>query len=125
MIKFKLDENAIGPSYGSKLAVGLDVRAFKILTIYRGDKEIKPEKLKQAQLGFKERRFIKLRPYERVLFGTGITPVFKYETVELQVRPRSGTALKKGLTVLNTPGTIDPDYTGEIGIVLYNSTPFF
>lgn len=40
---------------------------------------------------------------------------------EIQVRPRSGLALKKGITVLNTPGTIDSDYRGEIGIVLFNT----
>ena len=42
--------------------------------------------------------------------------------MELQVRPRSGLALKKGITVLNSPGTIDSDYTGEVGVILFNST---
>lgn len=41
---------------------------------------------------------------------------------EIQVRPRSGLALKKGITVLNTPGTIDADYRGEIGVILFNTT---
>jgi dUTP pyrophosphatase len=41
---------------------------------------------------------------------------------EIQVRPRSGLALKKGITVLNTPGTIDADYRNEIGVILFNTT---
>lgn len=41
---------------------------------------------------------------------------------EAQVRPRSGLALKKGITVLNTPGTVDADYRGEIGVILFNTT---
>ena len=41
---------------------------------------------------------------------------------EMQVRPRSGLALKKGITVLNTPGTVDADYRGEVGVILFNTT---
>jgi len=60
-----------------------------------------------------------LKPLERALIPTGLyleLPV----GYEAQVRPRSGLALKKGLTVLNTPGTIDADYRGEIGVILIN-----
>ena len=62
---------------------------------------------------------IMLSPLERTLIPTGLfieLPV----GYEAQIRPRSGLALKKGLTVLNTPGTIDADYRGEIGIILIN-----
>ena len=41
---------------------------------------------------------------------------------EMQVRPRSGLALKKGITVLNTPGTVDADYRGEVGVILFNTS---
>lgn len=61
----------------------------------------------------------KLKPLERALIPTGLyieLPV----GYEAQVRPRSGLALKKGLSVLNTPGTIDADYRGEIGVILIN-----
>lgn len=60
-----------------------------------------------------------LKPLERSIVGTGLfieLPV----GLEAQVRPRSGLAAKKGITVLNSPGTIDADYRGEIGVILVN-----
>lgn len=62
---------------------------------------------------------VELRPMERRLIPTGLyialPPGF-----EAQVRPRSGLALKRGITVLNSPGTIDADYRGEVGVLLIN-----
>ena len=60
-----------------------------------------------------------LHPLERRLIPTGLHIALP-EGYEAQVRPRSGLALKHGVTVLNTPGTIDADYRGEIGVVLVN-----
>jgi dUTP pyrophosphatase len=60
-----------------------------------------------------------LKPLERRLIPTGLHIALP-EGYEAQVRPRSGLALKHGLTVLNAPGTIDADYRGEIGVVLVN-----
>ena len=62
---------------------------------------------------------IVLRPMERRLIPTGLFMVLP-EGYEAQVRPRSGLALKHGITVLNTPGTIDADYRGEVMVVLIN-----
>lgn len=62
---------------------------------------------------------VTLGPLERKLIPTGIYVQIP-EGFEIQIRPRSGLALKNGLTVLNTPGTIDSDYRGEIGVVLIN-----
>jgi dUTP pyrophosphatase len=62
---------------------------------------------------------ITLRPLERRLIPTGLHIALP-AGYEAQVRPRSGLALKQGITVLNTPGTIDADYRGEIGVVLIN-----
>lgn len=62
---------------------------------------------------------IELKPLERALVKTGLfmeLPV----GYECQVRPRSGLALKKGITVLNSPGTVDADYRGEVGVILIN-----
>ena len=85
------------PSYETQGASGLDVRAY----------------LKE------EPRSVSILPGERKLIPTGL--YFKLPTgLEMQVRPRSGLALKKGITVLNTPGTIDSDYIGEVGVVLIN-----
>ena len=62
---------------------------------------------------------IVLEPFERVCVPTGLK-IELPKNVECQVRPRSGLALKHGITVLNTPGTVDEDYRGEIGIILIN-----
>ena len=62
---------------------------------------------------------IVMNPGERVLAKTGLYVEIP-AGFEIQVRPRSGLALKQGVTVLNTPGTIDADYRGEIGVILMN-----
>ncbi len=82
------------PKYESAQAAGMDIRC----------------SLSEA---------VTLQPLERKLLPTGLyleLPV----GYEAQIRPRSGLALKRGLTVLNTPGTIDADYRGEIGVILIN-----
>lgn len=62
---------------------------------------------------------VRLAPMQRALIKTGLF-IELPEGYEAQIRPRSGLALKNGVTVLNTPGTIDADYRGEIGIILIN-----
>jgi len=82
------------PSYGSDLAAGADVRAC-----------IQEE--------------VTLFPGQSMLISTGIKAAIP-AGYEIQVRPRSGLALKHQITVLNAPGTIDADYRGEIGVILIN-----
>ena len=82
------------PEYGTEASAGVDLRA----------------NLSEA---------IILKPLERTLVKTGLFIVLPIG-YEAQVRPRSGLALKHGITVLNTPGTIDADYRGEIGVILVN-----
>lgn len=82
------------PSYATSGSAGMDIRAFI------------PEN-------------IVLKPLERVLVKTGIFLELPLG-FEAQIRPRSGLAFKHGITVLNSPGTIDADYRGEIGVVLVN-----
>ena len=60
-----------------------------------------------------------LKPLDRKLIPTGLFIALP-DGYEAQIRPRSGLALKNGITVLNTPGTIDADYRGEIGVILIN-----
>ena len=60
-----------------------------------------------------------IKPMERRLIGTGLHIALPVG-YEAQIRPRSGLALKHGITVLNTPGTIDADYRGDIGVILIN-----
>ena len=62
---------------------------------------------------------VKLRPLERALIPTGLFVEIPCG-YEIQIRPRSGLAIKQGITCLNTPGTIDSDYRGEIKIILIN-----
>ena len=62
---------------------------------------------------------IVLKPLQRALVKTGLF-ISLHPGYEAQVRPRSGLALKKGISVLNAPGTIDADYRGEIGVILIN-----
>lgn len=88
------------PQYATALSAGLDLRA----------------NLEEG---------ITLQPMERRLVPTGLSIALP-EGYEAQVRPRSGLALKHGITLLNTPGTIDADYRGEIGVIMVNlsNTPF-
>ena len=82
-----------------------------------------PEYAKEGDSGFDLRAFISepitLKPLERKLIPTGLSVELPPNT-ELQVRPRSGMALKHGISVLNTPGTVDELYRGDIGIIAIN-----
>jgi len=82
------------PTYATALSAGIDLRA-----------------------NLNER--VVLKPLERKLIPTGLF-IELPESYEAQIRPRSGLAIKKGVTVLNTPGTIDADYRGEVMVILVN-----
>ena len=82
------------PSYSTKQSSGLDLRANILEKII-------------------------LAPFDRKLIPTGIS-ISIPEGYEAQVRPRSGLSIKNGITVLNSPGTIDSDYRGDIGVILIN-----
>lgn len=95
----------------------------KIVRLYTKREELIPKYETELASGFDLKADIEesfeLKPLERRLVPTGLfmeLPIGQ----EAQVRPRSGNALKLGLSVLNTPGTIDADYRGEIGVVLVN-----
>lgn len=124
MVKFKVQEGVELPKYESNLAAGFDVTAQSIVKAFKGDTEVTGDKLEKIKQGFVERGYIKIRPFERIMFDTGLTVADMSENIELQVRSRSGVSLKRGLFVANQPGTIDPDYRGVVGVIIYNSTPF-
>lgn len=132
MIKISLKktiEEVEIPSFGSELSSGFDVKAMRILKVFKGDTEVVGERFEKIQKAFEEKGSIKLRAFERVLFDTGLQVAdiehkIADTMIELQVRSRSGMALKQGLIVANQPGTIDEDYRGTIGVILMNSTPF-
>lgn len=82
-----------------------------------------PEKMTSLSSGFDLKAAVRdatvIHPGKRALIPTGIS-IAMPEQLEAQVRPRSGLAFKKGITTLNSPGTIDTDYRGEIGVILIN-----
>ena len=94
-----------------------------IISLKTNNPELIPVKATKGSAGFDLKadieRSIKLQPMERVLVPTGIYLELP-EGYEAQIRPRSGLAVKQGITVLNTPGTIDSDYRGEIKVLLIN-----
>ena len=91
-VKVALSEGAVLPSYQTEHAAGMDMRCSEDFTLYPG---------------------------ERRLVSTGIRVAIP-PGYEGQVRPRSGLAIKQGLSLVNSPGTIDADYRGEIGVILIN-----
>ncbi len=90
----KLDPSVKLPEYKTSGASGLDLMAF----------------IKEP---------IEIKPKTSSLIPTGLSVAFS-ENYEIQIRPRSGLAAKKNITILNTPGTIDSDYRGEIKVIIYN-----
>lgn len=107
------------PRYETPDAAGLDVRAdLSRISLTNPTKLFGDCELIYAGEGHPN-AMIRLDPGSRALFPTGLK-VAVPSGYEIQVRPRSGLALKKGITVLNTPGTIDADYRGEIGVILIN-----
>ena len=90
----KLDAAVELPAYKTKGASGMDLMAF----------------IKEP---------VTLKPQKSCLVPTGISVAFQ-DDYEIQIRPRSGLAAKNSISVLNTPGTIDSDYRGEIKVILYN-----
>tara|TARA_B100001057_G_scaffold380258_1_gene385881 strand:+ start:185 stop:622 length:438 start_codon:yes stop_codon:yes gene_type:complete len=90
----KLNPTVQLPEYKTKGASGMDLVAFIKIPIY-------------------------IKPKTSSLVPTGISVAFS-EDYEIQIRPRSGLAVKNNISVLNTPGTIDSDYRGEIKVIIYN-----
>lgn len=90
---------------------------------YLSDTAKLPEKMSEFSSGYDLYADIQtpviIKPFQRLLIPTGIAIAIP-EGYEAQIRPRSGLAIKNGITVLNTPGTIDSDYRGEIKIILIN-----
>lgn len=117
-IKFKLLEGAELPQFATAGSSGFDLVAhnFKKSTHHFDNQMIDlKEDIREG--------IFKIKPHGRLLVGTGLFTSME-PGFEIQIRSRSGLALKKGLIVLNEPGTIDSDYRDEIGVILYNSSPF-
>lgn len=111
----KLFDDVVIPQYATEGSAGFDLVAHNFKKLY-------DQYTPGAILG-EGVKSINLTPHSRILIGCGFAvAVPKHH--ELQIRSRSGNALNKGLVVLNSPGTIDSDYRGEIGVILYNASEF-
>jgi dUTP pyrophosphatase len=108
----RLTETAKLPLRGSELSSGFDFYADNFKIMYDGS-------VKYENISGKDK--IKLEPHARLLVGTGLAANLS-KNIEIQIRPRSGYSLKYGISVVNTPGTIDTDYKDEIGIILINTS---
>jgi len=106
------------PEYESEFAAGFDFKAD--FSTKKSDSDFLGNKKFLFNNDTKELRL--LSNGGRVLIPTGLHIALP-EGYELQVRPRSGLALKHGISIVNSPGTIDQDYLGEIGIILINTDP--
>lgn len=120
-VKIQLEDGAIAPSYATEHSAGLDLVVHSINKVFKGNKELP---LTKKLLNSLKNGYIFLRPFERVLVSSGIRSIELPEGYQMEIRSRSGVALKTGLIVSNQPGTIDSDYRGPIKIILYNSTPY-
>ena len=121
-IDFKLEVGAELPTFNDT-NVGLLVKAFKILKVYKGDVELSQENLERVRSGFEARGYIKLRVNERILFGTGLKAIVP-EGMELQIRSVSGLSLEKGVIIASQIEGIGHNNREEIGVVLANTTTF-
>ena len=96
ILKLKLEKGVKIPEYKTEYASGFDIAAYETVVIPKG-----------------KRRIIKTGIKANIPIG-----------YEIQIRPRSGLAARDGITVLNTPGTIDSDYTGEWMVIMYNASDY-
>ena len=111
----KLYKDVLDPTKAHPTDSGYDLYAYRFLKVYaKGTGDI-------GYVPPEDEYSIELPSLGRVLIATGISATVG-EGYEIQIRPRSGNALKKGLTVLNTPGTVDDSYRGDISVIVFNST---
>ncbi len=114
-----INDKASIPTYATDGSSGFDLKGLKILKLFKNSEEID---IKDKFPFAEEKGYFYLRPFERVLLGTGVAMEIP-KGYELQIRSRSGTSLKRGLIVTNSPGTVDSDYRNEIGIIITNTNP--
>jgi dUTP pyrophosphatase len=107
------------PRYATAGSAGFDLKAHNFKKVSRA---YNPPSSDTDLIAIPEgTEVIELRPGCRILIGTGLKVALPVGN-ELDIRPRSGLALKNGITVLNAPGTIDSDYRDEVGVILINQS---
>jgi len=108
----KLHPDAIIPKYQTKGAAGFDVHAVVKDDVFVGDRV-------SEQYRYDGSFVIVILPKSKYIVNTGLAFAVP-EGYEMQIRPRSGLAAKYGITIVNSPGTLDGDYTGPLKVILYN-----
>lgn len=117
----KIYSDVIVPKRMTLEDTGMDLHAHSFKVIYEhfgsnGERKVSDKIIEDLN----KDRFIELSYMERVLIGTGLKVTVGTPGYDIQIRPRSGLALKQGITVCNTPGTIDLNYKDELCVILIN-----
>lgn len=119
-VKIKKSKTSVLPEYKTKGSAGLDLVIDNFLFLYKEVEVVGALHSGEEVIDLTEVNTpIVLNPGCRVLINTGLKMEIP-KGYELQIRPRSGLAIKDGITVLNSPGTIDSDYRGDVGVIVIN-----
>jgi dUTP pyrophosphatase len=119
-VDFKMEEGVKHPFYAHDGDAGQDVIAYDIMGIYHPHNDKNDSSILEEE--WNKNSYITIPPGYRVLFYTGITVNYIEEGHEIQIRSKSGNTLKRGYVVANSPATIDSNYRGELGVIIYNNS---
>ena len=119
-VKIKLAEGVELPKYETKGAAAMDVTFHELKKVYQYD-NCTSEDWIESVINIRDKNEIILKPNMRVLISTGISVKIP-EGYYIELVPRSGNALKRGISFANSTGVVDSDFTGEIGLIIENNT---
>ena len=119
-VKIKLAEGVALPKYETEGAAAMDVTFHELKKVYQYDNYTSEDWI-ESVINIRDENEIILKPNMRVLISTGISVKIP-DGYYIELVPRSGNALKRGISFTNSIGVIDSDYTGEIGLIIENNT---
>lgn len=118
MIKFKVEKGIETPDTQTNQ---IDLKAYEIIQAFKGDTKVEGDKLEKIKKGFIDRGYIKLRPFERIQFKTGLSVEYFDMDLGLKILSDNNLSVNKGLVAINTQAL---DAINNVVVTLYNSTPF-